>query len=96
VKKKLLVSVTLLTLLTGCGGPEKGTVLDRRYTAPETELEKKCVTKNANGTCKTYTYVTESDPEVCELYLDDNGNKGWLTVPCSLYGEYPKGSHYNG
>lgn len=88
MRKIFAAGALALALLSGCqAAPESGKVLDKEYTPASTENE--CKGSGKKRTCKL-----DYDPAVCQLQLDDNGNIGWVEIPCELYDKYEAGDTY--
>ena len=98
--KRLIALLSVLTVvLSACGAPTYGKVLDRRYEAAYTDryTTMQCFSYNAQGACTANIpqYHEDYHPERWQLKLKSEDKTGWRTVSEEEYTYYEPGSCYH-
>ena len=85
----LVVLLTALALLGGCGTPGRGTVVGRDHTDAWPEMYSYCFGTQPGAQCWT---AVRWWPETWSIELDDGHDSGWRTVTRAEHDACPPGT----
>ena len=91
MKKSVVAAAAGVLVLTGCGGPETGEVVDKDYSPAFTTTTSIC---SPVGNVTVCTPQTHYYPESWDLRLKNGDDEGWVGVSEETYNRCEIGFDY--